>query len=124
MDRICSSSSGIYDNGSLVENKKMMPEINTSEGIAMLPNGCTLYWKLNGLGNRVYYSDEIGGGVHVWDTTIVDQSTILAAIVEEQRMLKYERIQHERNGRRDAKMYLSKEDEAEKRRRDGKDLRS
>jgi hypothetical protein len=49
-----------------------------------LPNGCALYWKQNEAGGRTYYSDEIGGGVHVWDTTLVDESTLLAAIVHEQ----------------------------------------
>jgi hypothetical protein len=52
----------------------------------MLPNGCALYWKDNTVGGRIYYSDEIGGGVFVWDTCLVDQSTLLAAIVQEENL--------------------------------------
>jgi hypothetical protein len=45
-----------------------------------LPNGCTLYVTDNGIGGRNYVSDEIGGGVPVWDTCLVDVSTLIAAI--------------------------------------------
>lgn len=55
------------------------------EEIAQLPNGCMLYRKKNEAGGHTYYSDEIGGGVMVWDTCLVQLSTILAAIVEESR---------------------------------------
>jgi hypothetical protein len=48
-----------------------------------LPNGCTLYWHTDGNCGRVYISDEIGGGVHVWTPSIVSDSTLLAAIVQE-----------------------------------------
>jgi hypothetical protein len=48
-----------------------------------LPNGCHLYYKDNEAGGRTYWSDEIGGGVMVWDTCLVDQDTLLAAIVQE-----------------------------------------
>lgn len=48
-----------------------------------LPNGCTLYWEDNGVGGRRYLSDEICGGVLVWDTCLVDESTILAAMTQE-----------------------------------------
>lgn len=61
-----------------------------------LPNGCTLFWQLDRSVNcRVYCSDEIGGGVEVWNTALVDQSTLLAAIVHEERLckLEYERAQ-------------------------------
>lgn len=50
---------------------------------APLPNGSTLYWKQNEAGGRTYFSDEVGGGVHVWDTCLVDQSTVLAALTKE-----------------------------------------
>jgi hypothetical protein len=56
-----------------------------------LPNGCSLYWKENGVGGRVYHSDEVGGGVFVWDTSSVDWSTLLAAISQEQRLKTEER---------------------------------
>jgi hypothetical protein len=53
------------------------------KGEVRLPNGCTLFW-ITGEQGREYYSDEIGGGVEVWHTALVDQSTLLAAIVQEQ----------------------------------------
>lgn len=34
-------------------------------------------------GGHTYWSDEIGCGVPVWDTCLVDQSTLLATMVEE-----------------------------------------
>ena len=65
-------------------------------GTVPLPNGCTLYWRLDPSVNcREYSSDEIGGGVHVWNTGIVDPSTLLAAIVEEERLQRLE-LEHER----------------------------
>lgn len=59
------------------------------EGMISLPNGCTLYWKETEQG-REYISDEVGGGVQVWHTALVDQSTLLAAIVQEQTFQKQE----------------------------------
>ncbi len=50
---------------------------------ARLPSGCTLYWEDNGAGGRCYYTDEIGGGTPVWDTALVTESTLLAAMVQE-----------------------------------------
>uniref|UniRef100_A0A6M3LM09 Uncharacterized protein n=1 Tax=viral metagenome TaxID=1070528 RepID=A0A6M3LM09_9ZZZZ len=49
-----------------------------------LPNGCTLYWEDNEVGGRIYFSDEVGGGVFVWDTSLICASTLLAAIVMEE----------------------------------------
>jgi hypothetical protein len=51
-----------------------------------LPNGHGLWWEYNEVGGRTYWSDEIGGGLMVWDTALVEQSTLLAAIVEEERL--------------------------------------
>lgn len=53
--------------------------------VCTLPNGCTLYSRPNGVGGTVYYSDEVGGGVLVWDTSLVDDFTLLAAILEEKK---------------------------------------
>lgn len=62
------------------------------KGEISLPNGCTLYWKLHESVNcREYYSDEIGGGVTVWNTALVQSSTLLAAIVQEERLATLER---------------------------------
>ncbi len=73
-----------------------LPEI-PEKGSIRLPNGCTLYWRTDKSVNcREYYSDEIGGGVNVWHTGLVDQSTLLAAIVQEGAILKLECIKKER----------------------------
>jgi len=59
-----------------------LKEVTGDAGIP-LPNGCHLYWKINEVGGRTYYSDEIGGGVHVWDTCLCQDSTLLAALTQE-----------------------------------------
>ena len=67
----------------LVKNKlARLNEITGDAGIP-LPNGCHLYWKINEVGGRTYYSDEVGGGVGVWDTCLVQDSTLLAALTQE-----------------------------------------
>ena len=58
-----------------------------SEGSIELPNGCMLYWKDNEVGGRTYHSDEVGGGVIVWDTALVNSSTLIAAINQENKLL-------------------------------------
>jgi len=58
-----------------------------------LTNGCTLFWKNNGIGGRIYISDEVGGGVLVWDTSLVDISTLQAAIGKERELLACERVE-------------------------------
>ena len=63
---------------------------NLKEGQSNLPNGCRLYWKTNEVGGRTYFSDEIGGGVYVWDTALVGDDTLLSAITEENRMRRME----------------------------------
>ena len=55
-----------------------MPLLETGE--MPLPNGNTLLWKPNEAGGRTYYSTEIGGGVMVWDTCLVEESTLQAAL--------------------------------------------
>ena len=55
------------------------------EDICELPNGCHLFRKPNEAGGYTYYSDEVGGGVMVWDTCLVGEETLLSAIVEEKR---------------------------------------
>lgn len=51
-----------------------------------LPNGCWLHVSNDPVGGREYASDEIGGGVPVWNTSTIDQSTLLAAIAHEARI--------------------------------------
>lgn len=72
-----------------------LPEVPES-GEERLPNGCTLYWITDSVvGCRRYLSDEIGGGVDVWHTALVDSATLLAAIVCEERLRRLE-LEHER----------------------------
>ena len=54
--------------------------------VATLPNSCSLYRKDNGVGGHCYYSDEIGGGVNVWDTSLVAESTLIAAILDQHKL--------------------------------------
>ena len=56
------------------------------EEVCELPNGCTLYRQENAVGGHTYWSDEIGGGVMAWDTALVDRSTILAAMVDQDKL--------------------------------------
>lgn len=58
--------------------------------IAKLPNGCRLYRKKNEAGGHTYFSDEVGGGVVVWDTCLVDQSTLFAAILDQAHLRRIE----------------------------------
>ena len=60
------------------------------EGQTPLPTGYTLYWKTNEVGGRTYISDEVGGGVTVWDTALVSSSSLLAAIGQEETLTIYE----------------------------------
>jgi hypothetical protein len=54
--------------------------------ICLLPRGNRLYRQSNGVGGHTYYSDEVGGGVFVWDTTLVMPSTMLAAVLEDMKL--------------------------------------
>jgi len=75
-------------------SEKLVPP--PKEGNVRLPNGCTLYWKETDQG-REYFSDEVGGGVFVWNTALVDDSTLLAAIVKEMEFQKLECVIKERS---------------------------
>lgn len=44
------------------------------------PDGISLYVQENGVGGHTYYTDEVGCGVMVWDTALVSERTLLAAI--------------------------------------------
>lgn len=50
------------------------------EDLGALCNGCHLYREPDGAGGYKYMSDEIGGGVSVWVTSLVSEETLLAAI--------------------------------------------
>jgi hypothetical protein len=45
-----------------------------------LPNGATLFVKDNEAGGRTYISDEVPCGVIVWDTCLVNESSLIAAM--------------------------------------------
>ena len=60
-------------------------------GHIMLPNGCALYWRPDEVGGREYYSDEIPCGVSVWSTALIDSSTLLAALTQEETIRRNER---------------------------------
>lgn len=68
-----------------VEQEAKTGRQKMTEQVAALPNGCTLFREKNAAGGYTYYSDEVGSGVVVWDTALVDESTLLAAIGEELR---------------------------------------
>jgi len=66
--------------------------LGDKEGELPLPNGCTLYWKVNEVGGITYSSDEVGGGVLVWNTILVDEGTLLAAMAHYQAILYYNTV--------------------------------
>lgn len=74
----------IHDVGQ-VDQPQCPPESSLTE-VATLPNGCYLYRKDNGVGGHSYFSDEIGGGVNVWDTSLVAESTLIAAILDQHKL--------------------------------------
>lgn len=68
--------------------------------IGRLPNGNHLFRNKNTAGGYTYFSDEIGGGVLVWDTCLVNESTLLAALVAEHtRKAKENRAKRQRESR-------------------------
>ncbi len=64
------------------ERLLLLKTVGTEDG-SLLPNGCHLYWEDNEVGGRRYDSDEVGGGINVWDTCLVQDSTLLAALTQE-----------------------------------------
>jgi hypothetical protein len=45
--------------------------------------GNTLFREENEVGGHRYWSDEIGGGVVVWDTSLVSEEMLKLALIEE-----------------------------------------
>lgn len=66
------------------QGPKMPPERDLVK-TADLANGYTLYVQDNGAGGQTYWSDEIPGGVMVWDTSLVPQETLITALASEHR---------------------------------------
>jgi len=95
----CSDGQVRWYCGDCCEEVQKLEKITNHDGIEMtnridLPNGCSLYWEDNTVGGRTYYSDEVGGGVIVWDTALVDISTLLAAITNEMKLQKEESMKN------------------------------
>jgi hypothetical protein len=65
-----------------------------------LPNGCTLYVSNNAAGGRTYISDEVSCGVPVWDTALVSQDTLIAAMNAENEF-RYEEFIKSKEGNND-----------------------
>ena len=49
------------------------------------PEGYGIYAKKNEAGGRTYFSDEVGGGVFVWDTALVSRTTLECVIELEEK---------------------------------------
>ena len=47
------------------------------------PRGYGIFREPNGVGGYRYWSDEVGGGVLVWDTSIVSRETLEVVMLEE-----------------------------------------
>lgn len=78
--------------------KRLIP-LTPETGFLDLPNGCTIKWKLNEEGGRTYTSDEMGYDVVVWDTALIDDSTILAAMTHEAVLQRTEQYWAERRAK-------------------------
>jgi hypothetical protein len=57
--------------------------VEETEVVAKTPNGVWLYRKRNEAGGYTYFSDEVGGGVFVWDTCCVSPVTLKLALALE-----------------------------------------
>jgi len=57
------------------------------EQVGLLPNGSMLFREPDPVGGYSYYSDEIVGGVFIWNSSSVEPTTLLAAIVEHERFV-------------------------------------
>ena len=55
--------------------------------------GNTLFVEDNTAGGRTYWSDEIGGGVRVWDTCLISREMLFMAILEEERTEREEALE-------------------------------
>jgi len=64
---------------------------NIQERTFETSRGYTIFVKDNKVGGRSYWSDEIGGGVLVWDTCLVDVETLELSIQKEKEFAASER---------------------------------
>jgi len=78
---------GAYANGVDMEWYGLcMACANERKKSITLPSGKTIWWEYNGAGGRTFYSDEVGNGVVVWDTALVDKSTLECVLTWERRL--------------------------------------
>jgi len=54
--------------------------MDETKDLGCLPNGSHIYRKDNAAGGHTYYSDEVGGGIVIWDTCLLAESTLLTAM--------------------------------------------
>lgn len=66
------------------------------EDLGPTPKGAHLFRGPDGAGGYSYFSDEVGCGVSVWTTSLVDEGTLLAAMFHEHKR-KYEEYMAKRN---------------------------
>jgi hypothetical protein len=59
--------------------------LSTAEEVGKTDRGYTIFREANGAGGHTYFSDEVGGGVTVWDTCLVDRATLMEVIAMEDR---------------------------------------
>lgn len=87
-------------------------------GSILMHSGNTLFWETNAAGGRTYSSDEIGGGVEVWDTCLVGYDTLCEAMALEMALMASERRAAERaiQLERAAGAAISEKDHAQARR--------
>jgi hypothetical protein len=83
----------------------MTDDIDPQAGTVQMHTGCHLFWEQNAAGGRTYTSDEIAGGVLVWDTCLVEFATLCEAFSMEIALQGIERRATERRERaRQARM--------------------
>lgn len=70
--------------GNMVFHRRQQLDNNKVEDLGCTPTGCHLFRKRNDAGGWTYFSDEISGGIPIWDTSLVSESTLLTAILCEQ----------------------------------------
>ena len=62
----------------------MTVEEELKRGWVEMPSGFGLHWREEEYVGRVYYSDEVGGGIHVWTPAMVAAGTLAMAIAVEE----------------------------------------
>ncbi|WP_371346040.1 hypothetical protein [Ancylobacter sp. IITR112] len=76
---------------------------NDLQEVGRTPSGYTIYRQPNGVGGHSYWSDEIGGGVHVWDTCLVGDETLRACLeIEASRIASEDAQRSSSGGKEDA----------------------